>query len=221
MIEEFNEFYRHLVPVSKLKPINSEEYHLFTKKTGLPVVIGSSRKHLEFIPLEKTYYSFFQDVDIFWMVPVDTPSGKVLGYVLRSKTGKVYRTVVGKGPQLMFGWHRFKDFKKGDIIVVTEGVKDSEYLSRFYPHVISALTSTPSIESIQLLATLTSRILIALDCDETGVRQSSLLQKKFSALGVSSRIIFPDLSKDWGGYSMCSSMDTFAQKALERGMKEW
>ncbi len=60
------------------------------------------------------------------------------------------------------------NFRYGDPIVVVEGVADRDVLSKIYPNVVATKSSSLSMLQIELLASLTNRVILALDQDDPG-----------------------------------------------------
>lgn len=200
MLEEFEALYRVSPKVQRVKPQDTQEWKAFFTKKGSPVALTSIKTYLEQVPRYESFYPFFQECPILWMVPCDGPDGAILGFVLRGFRAKEYRTFAEKDtPQLMFGFHGFGDYQLGRPIVLVEGVKDQLSLARVYPYVLALLTSSVSVEAMQILGTLTRKIVLALDNDEVGRRQTIKLRKEFIGRGFQVQECYP-IKKDWGDY---------------------
>jgi DNA primase len=107
------------------------------------------------------------------MVPIATPSLKIVGFILRGTSTKEYRTVfdyVDIPP--MFGFEDFKDFKTNKPIILCEGVKDAIYLKTHYKHTLSLNTSSISVINLEILSKLTNYLILAYDNDSVGVASS-------------------------------------------------
>jgi DNA primase len=215
MIQQFINLYQNARSIHIIKPIDSEEYLAFIDKPGLEVRLVSAVKHLEYLPHAERYYPFFNRNKIFWLIPIDFPNGYIGGFILRSFTGKDYSTFTGaaKG-QMLYGWHGFNGFKRGNPIILVEGVKDREYIARQYPFVLACLSSAPSASSINLIRGLTDKVILAFDNDDTGQKQTGLVSKKFKEQGCVVRCITPQYVKDWGMYYGRSGMERLLKISL-------
>ena len=201
MIEWFIKLYENACPLHKLKELGTEEYKAFIGKRGNPVKMVSVRDHLEYMPQETLYFDFYNKARIFWLIPIDLPDGAIVGFVMRSLHGKQYSVYNGEyKKQVLYGFHDFGRYSPGMPIVLTEGVKDREYLAQFYPYVLACLSSSPSKASLSLLRALTNKVVLAFDHDDTGIKQAKRMKKTFEGLGAQAVVYLPDKSKDWGGY---------------------
>lgn len=200
MLEEFVKLYEVSPKIGELKDLGTEEYRAFKVKGGNPVAVTSVEKYLDFIPRYESFYPFFQETRLFWMVPCDTPEGKIMGFVLRGVKKKEYRVYANRGtPQLVFGFHGFQNFKRGNPLVLVEGAKEQLYVGQFYPYVLALLTSGVSEELLQVLTALTDRFVLGLDNDESGRRQSAFLKKELMRRKKQVVEVTPT-KKDWGQY---------------------
>jgi len=212
MIRQFLEMYSHGVSIKEMKPLETEEYKAFISKRGWDVRIVSSVKHLEWLPHEESYYNYFNNNKIFWMIPIDFPDGSIGGFVLRSYMGKDYSLYNGGvAGQVLYGWHDFGEFRRGNPIILVEGVKDREFIAGYYPYVLACLSSGPSGGSIELLRGLTDKIILAFDNDDTGKEQTIRVAKRMSELGCTVMSITPKYVKDWGAYYMRTGMGRLLQ----------
>lgn len=218
MIEEFHDLYEHAVSIDQLKPQASEEYLVFKEKKGRKVKLFSVKRHLEHLPHYESFYQFFQENEVAWLVPCALPSGQVVGYLLRGMGKKAYRVFIEKGrPQLLFGWEDFQIFKKGKPIVIVEGVKDCLYLKRFYPFVLACLTSRLAEEMLKVVGELTDKVVLAVDNDEEGQRATKWMKEKFLQNKVRVVVCSP-LKKDWAEYVRTPGMEVLAQGQLRTAL---
>ena len=184
-------------------------------KKGKPVKLVSTRKHFRFIPHNELYYDFFNKNRLFWLIPMDLPDGGFIGFILRSFEGKAYATYNGDyGKQVLYGLHSFGSFSIGTPIVVTEGVKDREYLAQFYPYCVACLSSAPSRESVNLLRGMSNKFVFAFDNDKTGVAQSLNMSKKFARLGANCATFIPRQGKDWGSFFSMPGLESTTKLGL-------
>ncbi len=183
MLTDFIDLYKAAPKIDQLKRLDNQEYRAFKTKSGLPVALVSTEKHLAHIPHYEAYYPFFNETGIFWMVPSDSPNGEIAGFIMRGLNSKTYRSYFNQDiPQYVFGFHAWNDFKPNTTIVVTEGVKKCLYLQQFYPFVLTTLTANISDNFLPFLSTLTNKLLIALDSDHSGRRAAKQLETKLSKI---------------------------------------
>lgn len=210
MLEEFEGLYEVSPKMERVKSQNTQEWKAFVTKSGRPVALTSIKTYLEKVPRYESFYPFFQECPILWMIPCDGPDGTILGFVLRGLRAKEYRTFAERDtPQLVFGFHRFGDYPLGRPIVLVEGVKDQLALARVYPYVLALLTSSVSSELIQILSLLTRKVILALDNDEVGRKQTLRVRKELITAGFQVQECFP-LKKDWGDYFDSPGMEAEA-----------
>lgn len=84
-------------------------------------------------------------------------------------------------------------------IVVVEGEKDRDALSLVYPYVIAVGGSGIGSARREVLATVTNRIILALDNDDTGIKNYYKEKRYLEEKGIQvDRLIHPDNFKDTG-----------------------
>lgn len=104
------------------------------------------------------------------VVMADIWSKWIVQLRLRSFRGK-YMTVYRNSPIPFFGMGYLPpSFKYGDALVLVEGILDAESIRTMYPYVVSVTTSSLSVYQIHVLKTLTSRIVLCLDQDDSGIQ---------------------------------------------------
>ena len=200
-IENYIELYNLAIPISKIKaPVqdkSSSTYETYTvlKLSKAEVRVFDRDKHMQLLLDQDKYFSiqnFLKDeVDIshrfFYMIPVQTPKGTIVGFILRTVFGKSYMTISNsfedrvKSVPFMFGWYKdFARYNKEDKrlpIVVCEGSKDCIALKKIYPYTLS--TNTDSLgTNIEVLKQITNDILLVYDNDESGLKGMKKDQKK-------------------------------------------
>ena len=186
-INNYIALYNLAKPISKVKlPVEDETFKVF-KASNVDVRILDRDKYLRIILDTEKYGSiqnFLKDTPenshrFFYMVPVQTPSGTIVGFILRTVFDKSYMTISNSFEDrtsyvpFMFGW--FKDFvrynkeEKRLPIVVREGPKDCIALKKIYPYTLSANTDSLGV-NVDILKQITNDILLVYDNDEPGKR---------------------------------------------------
>jgi len=234
-LNRFIDLYKASYKVTSFKsPIDSEEYKAFVKHDGLPVGLVYPNKHEHLYPLSLGYYDFYAKSPHFWIIPCEIPGKKIIGFILRSyydipsekgKPKKRYMFVRIKNTfPILFGWHRFSDFKCGDPILLTEGIKDAIFLGKYYKYTLSSLTNNVSDPCMNLLSKMTDKIVLAYDMDSDGTKGSNKVSKRFSAKGFSVANMRTTYSvKDWGNFFSLDipeeRMDTHVKALLHGAFK--
>lgn len=77
-----------------------------------------------------------------------------------------------------------QDFRYGTPLVLVEGNLDCDSMKQIYPYTVASLTSTLSTNQIQLISSLTNKVIIAYDNDEAGQTGFYSTRKKLTNLGV-------------------------------------
>lgn len=202
-MEKWFKLYENILSVKDLPPRDTEEYRIFSRKTGAPVKIGSSKKHIRLIPKDSKYYPFFQRNEIWWMIPCLLWDGEPVGFILRGFNRKSYVSITPENhTQLLFGWENFADYEKGRPIIFVEGSKDQIILSSVYPYVLGLLASKFADSFYPLIPFLTDKVVLSLDNDDAG-RKAMEAQKTtlLKSHGISAKILPPPLGGkdgDWG-----------------------
>lgn len=193
-IQDYIELYELARPISKVKlPVKDETFKVF-KASNVEVRIFDREKHLRLILDQEKYSSiqnFLKDTEtathrFFYMVPVQTPTGTIVGFILRTVFDKSYVTITDafcdrvKYVPFMFGWYKdFVEYNKKSKrlpIVVCEGPKDCIALKKIYPYVLSANTDSLGV-NVEVLKQITNDILLVYDNDESGIRGMKKDQK--------------------------------------------
>jgi DNA primase len=204
-VEDYLKLYDQGVSIHDLKPQVSKDYISFITKVGKPVKLISKKKSLRYIPYDTQYFKFYQKHKLFWMIPVEVPSGKVVGFLLKGYNQSEYRTIKFNQYSLLFGLANFRGYQKNKLIILTEGSRDCMYLQKIYPFTLGLLTARLTAVTLEIIKHMTNRVLLILDTDSAGQKQTAinkkLLQK--NRVAVITMPIPYDL-KDPGEYFMTS-----------------
>lgn len=203
-LNDYLELYNSLPKIDKLNPksnllINNKDYYQLQLKNGNKPALCIVPKYLEHIPLNKKYYSYVNTNPIFWMIPVDTISNKICGFLLKGFKLKNYSWIHYAEISLLFGFEDFKDYQKGTPIIICEGWRDCLYIKQFYKYSLAINTASLNNGTVELLSHLTNKILLILDNDETGRIMTKENTKKLNSKYVVVESVQPKL-KDLGEY---------------------
>ena len=148
--------------------------------------------------------------EYFYMIPVTTIKGTIVGFILRGVLKSNYSTVSRefedstKKVPLMFGFdEKFKRFEDKNIcypIVVCEGSKDCIFLKQFYPYVVAVNTSSMGLNA-QILINITNKFVLAYDNDKAGREGIERDKKILRSLGAQvTSLELSNLVKDCSDY---------------------
>lgn len=133
---------------------------------------------------ESAYLKKFFSGSTFLMFPISFYS-TVFGYGFRDVNSKYFSTYNQNKIGIYTAMRAYSEnLVYNTPIVITEGVKDAEILSVYYPYVFACLTSAISKGLAEFLSIFTSRIIIVPDTDEAGQRGFERSQKNCSEFGV-------------------------------------
>ena len=179
-IQDYIELYERGISLKAIKPLKNQTYRLF-RKSGMDIrVVHRSEVYKKADAYQKIRF-FIKDNDYFYMIPVTTIKGTIVGFILRSVIGSSYNTVSRsftdpeKQVPLMFGFDKAfltydKNCKKRGCcfpIIVCEGSKDCLMLKRIYPYVVANNTSSMGLNA-HILRNISNSFLLAYDNDEAG-----------------------------------------------------
>lgn len=201
-LEAYINLYNKIPKITELNPVkmesNKEYRHLMLSK-GLPSGICHVEKYLDEIPMDKDLYSFYGQAQVFWMIPLETINGQIYGFIYRSYTGKLIRTISFSEISVLYGFQDFKDFVFNKPIIIVEGWRDALFIKQFYKYCLALNTSTLNSGTLELISRLTNKVVIILDNDTTGRIQSKRNKDLLESKGVYTTVVTPDL-KDLGEY---------------------
>ena len=194
-IKDYIELYNQGISLDKIKPLQNQTYRLF-KSSGRDIRIVHRNKTYSNAEAFKKISYFLKANDYFYMIPVTTPKGTIVGFIVRGVLNSDYNTVSRTFSNyeaqvpLMFGFdysflsYDAKSDEKGKClpIIVCEGSKDCIMMKKIYPYVVANNTSSMGINA-QVLRTISNRFLLAYDNDEAGERGMKKDKKILRGLG--------------------------------------
>ena len=125
---------------------------------------------------------------------------EVSGMIIRALDEKSFINY-GMGKGNIYGIGQLdKDFKYGDLIVLTEGAIDRDICSIYLTkNCLAVLTNSITNSQIQVLENLTNKVLLILDNDEAGYKGEAFTASKLKKRGITVYTISKsDLIKDLG-----------------------
>ena len=191
-IEKYIELYNKSVSINRLKPLDNQTYRIF-RNSGVDIrVTNRTQIYEDPLAFQKIKY-FVGKYQHFYMIPVTTIKGTIVGFIIRNIVGSSeYNTVSRtfsdymKQVPLMFGFDSsFTGFDKAEKpypIIVCEGCKDCLTLKRFYPYVVANNTSSMGINAT-VLRNISNRFLLAYDNDTAGKEGMERDKKALRKLG--------------------------------------
>lgn len=209
-IEKYIELYNKSASIDAIKPLDNQTYKVF-KASGVDIRITNRTQVYEDPMSFQKIKHFISKHQYFYMIPVTTIKGTIVGFILRNVIGKsdystISRTFLDYKKQvpLMFGFDSsFKTFDNSDKphpIIVCEGCKDCLMLKRFYPYVVANNTSSMGINA-PILRNLSNRFLLAYDNDKAGKEGMDKDKKVLRTLGAYAEILELDTRfKDCADY---------------------
>lgn len=136
------------------------------------------------------------DVTIIFNMYQDKP----VGATLRGNKTKAFMDI-GNCGGMFYNLLNLDNFKKGDPIVLVEGPKDCEAFRLFYHnkyHCLSVMTGSVSKSQLQTLRALTDKVILCLDNDETGIKNTQTFLKRYKGYFDIYPIHLPVGVKDFG-----------------------
>jgi len=197
MLGGFIKLYSHAIPINKLVPESNENFKCFSLKSGLPVGLVIVRDTISYQYPLKSFWKFFEENPYFWMIPMTTPTNKLIGFVLRGYHQKEYRTVFNYGENIppVFGWEDFSDFSYNKPVVVCEGIKDAIWLKQYYKYTIALNGSSITNANLAIFKNMFSNVILCYDNDSaqnnTGEKSSIRDKKILEKLDINCRVIVP------------------------------
>lgn len=130
-------------------------------------------------------FEFYKTHKLFWMIPLELPTGEIMGFIIRGFTSKDYRTISFTKHPLPFGFLEFgsEGFISDDHpVIIVEGVRDALFIKTFYPFCLSLNMGKISLDLLEILTKFIDNFILLTDMDETGrelvqVNRDLLLKK--------------------------------------------
>ena len=179
-IQDYIDLYSKGLKISKIKPLQNQTYELF-KSSGLDIRICKRKDTYVNPEAYKKIQYFVKANENFYMIPVTTIKGTIVGFILRGVFKSAYSTVSRSFSSyesqvpLMFGFDKFfqkydeKVEEKGKCfpIIVCEGSKDCMMMKKIYPYVVAINTSSMGVNA-SVLRNISNSFLLAYDNDKAG-----------------------------------------------------
>ena len=176
----------------------SETFQVLSLKQGYPVKYISTKDVLS-LPVDDQLIGadgFYRRHKGFYLIPNEF-EGRILSFVIRGLTHDYHDVPCMSYVRPLFGWYMFEKFKKNDTIIITEGTKDCIILQQYYPYVLALLTAGITVSNMNILKSMTNKIILAYDRDSTGLGQTKKDVELLKSNGIQVQFIKPKL-KDFG-----------------------
>lgn len=160
--------------LKKEKLLTNKEYVAYlTKNYANPVKLVSYVKSFKIIPYDPPIFYFYEKHKLFWMIPLETIKGEIVGFILRGFIEKAYRTIVFSEFSLPYGLGKFANFTSNTPVVLTEGTRDCMFVqSAIYPYSLSINMAKISLDLVEILSKFTKNFIYVGDTDPTGINTS-------------------------------------------------
>lgn len=142
-------------------------YSAVKDKPGLPckrVLLGNVLHDLHKLP--DHIQNFIKKHGEVYVLPIEDVSC-IRAIFFRAILTKDFRMIFDGNP-MMYGLFRFKKFKYGDLVILSEGIKDAEAIARFYPYSLAVLTNRVTQKQSEVLKRLTDNFVFVADSDKWG-----------------------------------------------------
>lgn len=156
--------------------VDTSFYRAVKDKPGLKckcAIVGRCLEKLSLLPGH--IQQFFMKHSRVYILPIEDLAA-IPAIYYRSAEGKEFRMQIAG--VYFYGLFRFKSFKYGDPVFVTEGIKDAEAMALHYPYSVAVLGGTISQGQMGVLKRLTSKIIFVVDNDKWGKRNAQSLLRK-------------------------------------------
>lgn len=206
--------------VHRIKPQPTEEYTAFKSvaaEFAPAVVVTRHPPHYKALPVGLGWLcAYFNANPRFWLIPCAVP-GEFAGFVLRSfgtpkDPKRKFLTYAPKEVRVWYGWEAFEDYRVGEPIIVTEGIKDALALRQYYPYVVACMGAAGVTRtSARILSKLTRKVVLAFDGDIAGAKGASKAAKVLAGEAVEAvAACAPPALKDYGALWLRPEADRIA-----------
>ena len=206
-LKDYIDLYEKGLKLDRIKPLKNQTYRIF-RSSGMDIRIVNRKYTYENSMAYQKIKHFTRNNENFYMVPVTTVKGTIVGFILRGVFKSDYSTIsrefddIEKKVPLMFGFdEKFKSFDKHETcypIVVCEGSKDCIFMKNFYPYTVAVNTSSMGLNA-QVLINLTNKFVLAYDNDTAGQDGIERDKKTLRSLGAQVVSLELDKSRDEDG----------------------
>lgn len=220
MLESFVELYRKTPKIYELKKLDDVDYRAFSLLKGSPPSIVSVKDHIQHIPFDNPHIEFIKSSKTFWLIPLQSVQDLCIGFMIKSyRVKRAYRLL--SEPCILppvYGWSQFKDFRNGDPVIITEGIKDVAFIQQYYPFTLGVLSASIPQSILELLKIITDKVIIAFDNDLAGKRQSENIKKELLKSHIKCVSVFPIL-KDYGDYIENGLYTEYSVSEIEKHLR--
>lgn len=205
-IQDYIELYNKSYSLDKIKPLNNQTYKIFKASKADIRITHRSQTYENALAFKKIEH-FLKGNEYFYMIPLTTIKGTIVGFIVRGVLTSDYGTITrtteyeNKVP-FMYGFDRtFLNYDKHEKcypIIICEGCKDCLTLKKIYPYVLANNTSSMGLNK-DILRNITNKFLLVYDNDEAG--RDGMKKDKNSLRNIGS---FVDTVQIPDGYKDCT-----------------
>jgi hypothetical protein len=222
-LQDYLKLYNSAIPLSKLDSgklgANKEFIAYSSKERGFPVALCSYTSSFDLIPYDPAMFKFYENYKLFWLIPLEIPTGEIVGFIIRAFKDKTYRTVTFSEYSIFYGLRNFEDFALDSPVILTEGTRDAMFLQKYvHPFSLSVNMGQLSVDMLEIITKLSYNFLILMDSDEAGLRNTEAVIQKFQNDYRCRALTFKYFLKDVGDYFYA---DQFTRDQFIRQCKFW
>lgn len=201
--------YKESLPLNRIKPLRNQTYKIF-RASKLDIRISNRKQTYKDPKAFNKMRHFLLANEWFYMIPLTTIKGTIVGFIVRGVTTSDYNTITRTFTDykdqvpFMFGFDKhFIKYSKADTcypIILCEGCKDCLTLKKLYPYVLANNTSSMGL-NMQVLRNISDKFILAYDNDKAG--QDGITKDKRTLRGQGAyvdNLTLPDGYKDCTDY---------------------
>ena len=172
--------------LKKEKLLTNKEYVAYISKDyANPIKLVSYKQSFSIIPYDPAMFHFYKNHDLFWMIPLETIEGLIIGFIFRSFFDKAYRTISFSEFSIPYGLGNFGNFNINDPIILIEGTRDCIFSQKIiYPYSLSINMAKISLDLIAILTKFSNKFIYIPDTDPTGFETSKHNQNLFKEVSM-------------------------------------
>lgn len=175
-IQDYIDLYNKSIPIEKVKPLKGQTFKIFRFSHAGVRIANRNLTYENPQAYQKLKYFILKN-EYFYMVPMTTVIGTIVGFIIRGVFTSDYSTITKAFDSfksqvpIMYGFDKkFADYDKGTKcypIIVCEGCKDALTLKRIYPYVLANNTSSMGTNA-HVLRNISDKFFLAYDNDSAG-----------------------------------------------------
>ena len=196
-ISKYIDLYDNGVSIKRVKRIDNQTFKILSLSNNVDIrIVDREKVYKKLLTLEKMKHFTIDTKEhsnrFFYMIPLQTPHGTIVGFILRSVYGKSYNTICKtseiKEHKVPYMYGFYEDFKKFDNhkecmpIIICEGLKDCILMKKLYPYVLANNTSSLGLNA-HILRNISNKFILVYDNDSTGLESTKSDKKLLRSMG--------------------------------------